>query len=92
MHADAALDEKIRLDLLPETTLTGTANLLICPNLDAANIARNLLKVLGGGVTVGPIMLGLNQEAHVTAASNTPRGIFNMAAVALANVNRGEVS
>ncbi len=90
MHADAALDEKIRVDLLPETRLSGSANLLVCPNLDSANIARNLLKMLGGGVTVGPLLLGLAKEAHVAAASNTPRGIFNMAAVALANVNRQE--
>lgn len=90
MHADAALDEKVRLDLLPECKLTGSANLLICPNLDSANIAKNLLKVLGNGVTVGPVLLGLNKEAHVAAASNSPRGIFNMAAVALANVNRGD--
>lgn len=90
MHADAALDEKIRVDLLPETRLTGAANLLVCPNLDSANIARNLLKMLGGGVTVGPLLLGLAKEAHVAAASNTPRGIYNMAAVALANVNRAD--
>lgn len=90
MHADAALDEKVRLDLLPESKLTGSANLLICPNLDSANIARNLLKVLGNGVTVGPVLLGLEKEAHVATASNSPRGIFNMAAVALANVNRGD--
>jgi malate dehydrogenase (oxaloacetate-decarboxylating)(NADP+) len=90
MHADAALDEKVRLDLLPESKLTGSANLLICPNLDSANIARNLLKVLGNGVTVGPVLLGLGKEAHVATASNSPRGIFNMAAVALANVNRGD--
>ena len=90
MHAEAALDEKVRLDLLPESKLTGSANLLICPNLDSANIARNLLKVLGNGVTVGPVLLGLGKEAHVATASNSPRGIFNMAAVALANVNRGD--
>ena len=90
MHADAALDEKVRLDLLPESKLTGSANLLICPNLDSANIARNLLKALGNGVTVGPVLLGLEKEAHVATASNSPRGIFNMAAVALANVNRGD--
>ena len=90
MHADAALDKKVRLDLLPESKLTGSANLLICPNLDSANIARNLLKVLGNGVTVGPVLLGLEKEAHVATASNSPRGIFNMAAVALANVNRGD--
>ena len=90
MHADAALDEKVRLDLLPESKLSGAANLLICPNLDSANIARNLLKVLGNGVTVGPVLLGLEKEAHVATASNSPRGIFNMAAVALANVNRSD--
>jgi malate dehydrogenase (oxaloacetate-decarboxylating)(NADP+) len=90
MHADAALDEKVRLDLLPDTRLSGTANLLICPTLDSANIARNLLKMLGGGVTVGPVLLGLGKQAHVATASNSPRGIFNMAAVALANVNRNE--
>ena len=88
MHADAALEEKVRLDLLPNSKLTGAANLLVCPNLDSANIARNLLKVLGNGVTVGPLLLGLKKEAHVSTASNSPRGIFNMAAVALANVNR----
>ena len=86
--ADAALEEKVRLDLLPNSKLTGMANLLVCPNLDSANIARNLLKVLGNGVTVGPLLLGLKKEAHVATASNSPRGIFNMAAVALANVNR----
>ena len=90
MHADAALDEKVRLDLLPDTRLSGAANLLVCPNLDSANIARNLLKMLGGGVTVGPVLLGLGKEAHVATASNSPRGIFNMAAVALANVNRND--
>ena len=90
MHADAALDEKVRLDLLPNTRLSGAANLLVCPNLDSANIARNLLKMLGGGVTVGPVLLGLGKEAHVATASNSPRGILNMAAVALANVNRNE--
>ena len=90
MHADAALDEKVRLDLLPDTRLSGAANLLVCPNLDSANIARNLLKMLGGGVTVGPVLLGLGKEAHVATASNSPRGILNMAAVALANVNRNE--
>ncbi len=90
MHADAALDEKVRLDLLPDSRLSGAANLLVCPNLDSANIARNLLKMLGGGVTVGPVLLGLGKEAHVATASNSPRGILNMAAVALANVNRNE--
>lgn len=90
MHADAALDEKVRADLYPENRLSGPANLLVCPNLDSANIARNLLKMLGGGVTVGPLLLGLAKEAHVAAASNTPRGIYNMAAVALANVNRAD--
>ncbi len=90
MQADAALNEKIRNDLLPNSPLSGIANLLVCPNLDSANISRNLLKTLGGGVTVGPIILGLSQEAHVSTGSNTPRGLLNLAAIALGNINRGD--
>ncbi len=59
MHGDAALSDTVRHNALPETTLNGAANLLICPNLDAANILFNVLKMTGGnGVTVGPILLG----------------------------------
>ncbi|MGB0965584.1 MAG: NADP-dependent malic enzyme [Litorivicinus sp.] len=82
MHADAALDEKIRDDIMPESMLTGTANLLVFPNLDSANIARNLLKVLGGGVTVGPLLLGADMPVHITTSAVTVRGIVNISAMA----------
>ena len=83
MHADAALDEAIRDRLFPNSRLKGSANLLIFPNLDAANIAFNLLKSLGGGLPVGPILIGLEKPAHVLTASVTARGIVNMSAIAV---------
>ena len=82
MHADAALDEKIREDILPDSMLKGTANLLVFPNLDSANIARNLLKVLGGGVTVGPLLLGAALPVHITTSAVTVRGLVNISAMA----------
>ncbi len=82
MHADAALSEVIRDLALPESTLDGEANLLVMPNIDAAHISYNLLKMLGGGVSIGPILLGANYPAHVLTNSVTVRGIVNMAAVA----------
>jgi len=82
MHADAALDDEIRNRILPGSRLTRPANLLIMPTVDAAHISYNLLKMLGDGLTVGPMMLGLKQPAHVLTASVTARGIVNMTAVA----------
>jgi malate dehydrogenase (oxaloacetate-decarboxylating)(NADP+) len=82
MHADAALVEQIRTRALPESTLHGTANLLIMPNIDAANIAFNLVKASGEGVTVGPILLGLAKPLHIAVPSVTARGIVNISAVA----------
>ncbi|MEO5606809.1 MAG: phosphate acyltransferase, partial [Polaromonas sp.] len=85
-----ALSEEIRQGLLmeSETTLTGEANILICPNLDAANILFNVLKVTGGaGVTVGPILLGAAGTAHIMTPSATVRRIMNMTALAVANVS-----
>jgi len=82
MHADAALSETIRELLLPKSTLNGAANLLVMPNIDAAHISYNLLKILGGGVSIGPILLGAKYTAHVLTNSVTVRGIVNMAAVA----------
>jgi malate dehydrogenase (oxaloacetate-decarboxylating)(NADP+) len=82
MHADAALDEAIRARLLPDSTLTGAANLLIFPNLDAANIAFNLVKAVTGAVSVGPILVGPARSAHVVTSSVTARGIINLSAVA----------
>ncbi|MBH1987147.1 MAG: NADP-dependent malic enzyme [Burkholderiales bacterium] len=84
MQGDAALSESVRHKLLPESTLQGTANVLICPNLDAANILFNVLKMTGGnGVTVGPILLGAAAPVHILTPSATVRRIVNMTAVAV---------
>ena len=86
MHGDAALSEAIRRNSLLETSLSGEANILICPNLDAANILFNVLKVTGGaGVTVGPILLGAAGTAHIMTPSATVRRVLNMTALAVAN-------
>jgi malate dehydrogenase (oxaloacetate-decarboxylating)(NADP+) len=82
MHADAALAEQIRHHALPESTLTGTANLLIFPTIDAANIAFNLVKATGEAVTVGPLLMGLDKPLHIAVPSTTARGIINLSAVA----------
>jgi malate dehydrogenase (oxaloacetate-decarboxylating)(NADP+) len=82
MHADAALVEQIRAQALPNSTLDGVANLLIFPNIDSANIAFNLVKATGEGVTVGPILLGLDKPLHIAVPSVTARGIVNISAVA----------
>lgn len=88
MHADAALDEDVRKRLLPSSTLSGSANLLICPNLDAGNIAYNLLKTCAGGnVAVGPFLLGVNAPIHILTASSTVRRIVNMAALTVVDAN-----
>ena len=89
MHADAALSEAIRDRAVPDSRLTGTANLLILPTVDAANIAFNLLKASGDGLPVGPILLGLSKPAHIMVPSVTARGIVNMSAVAASEVRTG---
>ncbi|HEX7867943.1 MAG TPA: NADP-dependent malic enzyme [Variovorax sp.] len=87
MHGDAALSEEIRRTALPETTLTGEANLLVCPNLDSAHILYNVLKMTGAnGITVGPVLLGAASSAHVLTPSSTVRRIINMTALAVAKV------
>jgi malate dehydrogenase (oxaloacetate-decarboxylating)(NADP+) len=83
MHGDAAVSESIRNRIFPSSRLKGTANLLVMPTLDAANIAFNLLKQLGDGVSVGPMLLGLAQPAHILTSSVTVRGIVNMSALAV---------
>jgi len=88
MHADAALNEEIRLRLFPNSMYTGSANLLVMPNLDTANSAVNLLKVLGNGVLVGPILLGTRKPAHILTSSANVRTIVNMTAIAAADVLR----
>ena len=82
MHADCAVDETIRRSLMPFSTLSGEANLLVCPGLDAANIAYNLLKTISGNnVAVGPILLGCARPVHVLTPSSTVRRIVNMTAL-----------
>jgi malate dehydrogenase (oxaloacetate-decarboxylating)(NADP+) len=83
MHADAAVSEAIRERILPDSVLSGEANLLIMPNLDAANIAYNLVKVVTGSVSVGPILVGPAKPAHVVTPSVTARGIVNLSALAV---------
>ena len=85
MHGDAALDESIRNSLFPNSRLKGSANLLIMPNVDAANIAFNLLKTAcGDGVTIGPILLGAAKPVHILTPSATVRRIVNMTALTVA--------
>ena len=83
MHADAALDEAVRQRIFPSSRLTGQANLLIMPNLDAANIAFNLVKALGDGLPVGPILIGTAAPAHILTPTVTARGVVNMSAIAV---------
>ncbi len=86
MHGDAALSESVRESYLPDSTLSGSANLLVLPNLDAANILFNVLKMTGGhGVTVGPILLGTAMPAHILTPSATVRRVVNMTALAVAD-------
>ena len=88
MHGDAALDAKLRAEILPDSTLEGEANLLVMPNIDAANISYNLLKsAAGNNIAIGPILLGAAQPVHVLTASATVRRIVNMAALLVADVN-----
>jgi malate dehydrogenase (oxaloacetate-decarboxylating)(NADP+) len=86
MHGDAALSQDIRKSFLPDSTLEGEANLLLLPNIDAANILFNVLKVTGGhGVTVGPVLLGAARPVHILTPSSTVRRIVNMTALAVAD-------
>lgn len=83
MQADAALAEEVRRAVYPQNTLSGSANLLVMPNIDAANIAYNLMKVLTDGNAVGPILVGLARPAHILTKVSTSRRILNMAALAV---------
>ncbi|MGK0171201.1 MAG: malate dehydrogenase (oxaloacetate-decarboxylating)(NADP+) [Gammaproteobacteria bacterium] len=86
MNADAALLASVRELALPNSTLTGRANLLVMPNVEAANIASNLVDVLGSGVSVGPILIGCAKAAHVVTQSISVRGLVNMCAIAVNQV------
>jgi malate dehydrogenase (oxaloacetate-decarboxylating)(NADP+) len=88
MHGDVALDGAARKVVMPNTTLAGDANLLVLPNIDAANIAYNLLKTAaGGGIAIGPVLLGANKPVHILTASATVRRIVNMSALTVADAN-----
>jgi malate dehydrogenase (oxaloacetate-decarboxylating)(NADP+) len=88
MHGDIALDGVQRARTMPASTLQGAANLLVFPNIDAANIAYNLLKMAAGGnIAVGPVLLGAAQPVHILTASTTVRRIVNMTALTVADAN-----
>jgi len=89
MHGDCALDEALRMNILPMSQLKGAANLLVCPNVDAGNIAYNLLKTAAGSnVAVGPFLLGVNAPVNILTSSSTVRRIINMAALTVMEANR----
>ncbi len=83
MQADAALSDAVRAELFPQSRLSGQANLLMMPTLDAANIAFNMLKVLGGGIPIGPLLLGTASPAHIVTPAVTVRGLVNVSALAV---------
>ena len=88
MHGDIALDGDARALLMPNSTLQGDANLLVCPNIDAANISYNLLKTAAGGnIAVGPVLLGAAKPVHILTPSATVRRIVNMTALTVADAN-----
>ena len=88
MHADCALDESLRRSIMPFSTLSGEANLLVCPGIDAANISYNLLKTTAGNnVAIGPILLGSARPVHILTASATVRRIVNMTALVVLAAN-----
>jgi malate dehydrogenase (oxaloacetate-decarboxylating)(NADP+) len=90
MHGDAALDPAARDEVMPRSTLAGEANLLVLPNIDAANISYNLLKtVAGGGIAIGPVLLGADKPVHILTPSATVRRIVNMTALTVADANAG---
>ena len=81
MHADAALSEELRAAVIAESVIEGSANVFVMPNIDAAHIATNLLKMLGGGVSVGPILIGAALPANIVTESVSTRGLVNLTAV-----------
>jgi malate dehydrogenase (oxaloacetate-decarboxylating)(NADP+) len=88
MHGDVALDAAARATLMPNNALSGEANLLVLPNIDAANISYNLLKTAAGGnIAIGPVLLGANQPMHILTANATVRRVVNMTALTVADAN-----
>jgi malate dehydrogenase (oxaloacetate-decarboxylating)(NADP+) len=90
MHGDCALDEGARRAVLPDSSLRGSANLLVCPNLDSANIAYNLLKsAAGNNVAIGPMLLGCAAPVYILTPASTVRRLVNMTALCVVEANRG---
>jgi malate dehydrogenase (oxaloacetate-decarboxylating)(NADP+) len=88
MHGDTALDAAYRRQLMPRSTLSGEANLLVLPNIDAANISYNLLKTAaGGGIAIGPVLLGAAKPVHILTPSATVRRVVNMTALTVMDAN-----
>jgi len=88
MHGDTALDPALRGMQIPDSSLSGEANLLVLPNIDAANISYNLLKTAaGGGIAIGPVLLGAAKPVHILTPSATVRRIVNMTALTVADAN-----
>jgi malate dehydrogenase (oxaloacetate-decarboxylating)(NADP+) len=93
MHGDTALREDIRAELFANSPLKGSANLLVMPNLDAANISYNLLKAAAGNnLAIGPILLGAARAVHILTPSTTVRRIVNMTALAVIDAQAAERS
>ncbi|MCK9386208.1 MAG: NADP-dependent malic enzyme [Nevskia sp.] len=91
MHGDCALDESVRKAILPDSTLSGSANLLVMPNIDTANIAYNLLKcAAGNNIAIGPVLLGGAAPVHILTPSTTVRRIVNMTALTVVEANAGK--
>jgi len=90
MRADAALDPRVREQIFPNSKFDGGANLLIMPTLDAANASFHLARVLTEGISVGPILLGTSQPAHIVSSTTTVRGLVNMTALAIVEVQARE--
>ena len=88
MHGDSAISENLRRHVMPDSTLTDEANLLVFPNLDAANITMGVVKAMIDGLHVGPILLGTAMPAHILSPSVTSRGVVNMAALAVVEASQ----
>jgi malate dehydrogenase (oxaloacetate-decarboxylating)(NADP+) len=92
MRGDAALSGSWRKGQMPRSTLEGDANLIVLPNLDAANIAYNLLKMAAGNnIAIGPVLLGCARPAHIVTASATVRRIVNLVAWTVAEINKADL-
>ncbi len=88
MHGDSALSEALRQRVFPSSVLEGEANLLVFPNLDAANITLTTVKTMTDALHVGPILLGTDRTAHILTPSVTSRGVVNMTALSVVEASQ----